>query len=126
MCRLVTSLVTVYLIDSDPVRRARLERSLARFATSVVSLSNTLDLPCPGSIQQPACIVVALDAPGLPILEFIGRTHSTCPVVVIGATVDLHRVVDVIRAGASNFLDRPGDDRRLRAAVREAIRDLTV
>jgi len=121
---LVTSIVTVYLIESDPARRARVERALSGFVHSVVSLPSTLDLPCPDSLVRPACAVVALKAPGLPILEFVERTCATCPVVVIGPTGDLSQVVDVMRAGASNFLDRPGDDLRLRAAVLDAVRDL--
>jgi FixJ family two-component response regulator len=42
-------------------------------------------------------------------------------VIVVGDVSDFAAAVDMLRAGAIDFLERPVSDRRLRSAVREAV-----
>jgi FixJ family two-component response regulator len=63
---------------------------------------------------------VDLELTDMRTLDFVTWAGRNLPVIVLGHADDVSVAVNMIRAGATDFLDRPVDDRRLRAAVRAA------
>ncbi|MDM0112280.1 hypothetical protein QTI66_08965 [Variovorax sp. J22R133] len=118
---MATMHVTVYVLEPDAVRRAGIARALCGHVSSVVLLDSFRDWLELREITLPACMLLALESPGLPIHELIACAAPACPVIVIGETDELDTVIKAMRAGATNFLDRPCDERRLRTAIRDAL-----
>ena len=114
--------VTVYVLEPDTVRQAEIADALRGHVTSVVLLGSAKDWLELREFTPPACMLLALDSPGLPVHELIACAARACPVIVIGETDELDAVIKAMRAGATNFLERPCNDRRLRSAVRDAVR----
>jgi FixJ family two-component response regulator len=70
------------------------------------------------------CILAPVDLPGMGLrglIKEIARRDLPLAVVVLGRDSDLATAVELVRAGASDFLEHPISDRRLRSAVRLAI-----
>ncbi len=113
---------TIYVIESDPSERQRLKSVL----TSTFRHVKTFDsgesfLGQDESIRQ-GCLITAAALPGRDVLEFIDRLKSEgirIPVIVLGDEMPL--AVNVIRAGAADFIERPFTERRLREAVRQVL-----
>ena len=114
--------VTVYVLEPDTVRRAEIADALRGHVKSVVLLDSARDWLELRDFTPPACMLLALDSPGLPMHELIACAAPACPVIVIGEADELDAVIRAMRAGATNFLERPCNERRLRSAVRDAIR----
>jgi FixJ family two-component response regulator len=66
----------------------------------------TADLPGPGEHA---------------LIDVIRDRGLSLAVIVVGDVSDFAAAVDMLRAGAIDFLERPVSDRRLRSAVREAV-----
>ncbi|MET0542999.1 MAG: hypothetical protein ABWZ88_14750 [Variovorax sp.] len=113
--------VTVYVLEPDAMRRAAISRALCGHVKSVVLLDGFKDWLDLQEITSPACLLLALESPGWPIHERIACAAPACPVIVIGETDELDTVIKAMRAGATNFLDRPCHDLRLRTAIRDAL-----
>lgn len=114
--------VTVYVLEPDAVRRAEIANALRGHVSSVVLLDSAKDWMALRELNRPACMLLALESPGSPIHELIAFAAPACPVIVIGDIDELDAVIKAMRAGATNFLDRPCHARRLRTAIREAVR----
>lgn len=70
------------------------------------------------------CVLVPADLPGMGVrglIEEIRRQQLDIAVVVIGRDRDLSTAVDLVRAGAVDFLEHPMNVRRLRSVVRRVI-----
>ncbi|RZL90599.1 MAG: response regulator [Variovorax sp.] len=115
---------TVYLIEADPGAQERVAAALAGFAKAVVTFDCTLAFLSERQVEEYACVIVELEPPDMGVLDFVATAGRILPVIVVGRTEDLEVAVDIMRAGAANFLDRPCDGRRLRAAVRAATKAL--
>lgn len=113
--------VTVYVLEPDTVRRMEIAHALRGHVSSVVLLGSAKDWLELREITPPACMLLALDSPGLPMHELIACAAPACPVIVLGETDELDAVIQAMRAGATNFLERPCSDHRLRCAVRDAV-----
>jgi len=58
---------------------------------------------------------------GLEILPLIRERHPSLPVIMITAYGKVDNVVDAIRSGAQNFVQKPWDNEKLLADIRSAI-----
>ena len=58
---------------------------------------------------------------GLEILPLIRERHPSLPVIMITAYGKVENVVDAIRSGAQNFVQKPWDNEKLLADIRSAI-----
>jgi FixJ family two-component response regulator len=69
------------------------------------------------------CILVPSSLSGMGvralIIEILDRDVAI-PIVVIGRNSDLATAVELVRAGATDFLEESFSDRQLRSAVRRA------
>lgn len=115
--------LTVYLVAADPAQRARLEAALAPLGSVVAFGSAPSFLAC-ADFTDYACTVVTLDPGGMDVLQFVHAAPPSLPLIVLGGDGDIGLAVDLIRAGAADYVDQPQDPRRLRAAVMHATRAL--
>ena len=120
----MSSKPTVFIVDDDPaIRRAltvRLE-SMDLRAEAYGSAEEFLDA-CDHS--QPGCILLDVRLPGISGLELLGRIVRDklhLPVIFISAHGDVPMVVQALKGGALNFLEKPCRDQQLWEAVQEAL-----
>jgi two-component system, LuxR family, response regulator FixJ len=112
---------SVYVVAPDRPDRERIVRALAGHVQAVITFDRGQDFfshTCDG--EHTCIVVVDLELPDMRTLDFVVAAGRNLPVIVLGHADDVSVAVDMIRAGATDFLDRPFDDRRLRAAVRGA------
>ncbi|SDR63845.1 two-component system, NtrC family, nitrogen regulation response regulator NtrX/two-component system, chemotaxis family, CheB/CheR fusion protein [Rhizobiales bacterium GAS113] len=115
---------TVYIIDPIPAERSQIIDALASEPVIVERYESAEQFLSQASAMTTGCVLVPVDLPGMGVRELIKeilRRDLALAVVVIGRDPDLTTAVELVRAGASDFLERPLSDRRLRSAVRQAI-----
>lgn len=114
----------VFVIDDDPsVRRAlgRLLRSAGWCVEVFASADEFLKHSLP---DVPACIILDVQMPGLNgmgLQRTLAKKNSSLPIVFISGHGDIPTTVRAMKAGASDFLPKPFNDRDLLKAVRQAI-----
>jgi FixJ family two-component response regulator len=114
--------ITVYVIDPDPVEQRRISGVLASDAETVLPFASAETFLESRPLRTPAVLVSALVLPGMGIVDLIaelGRAGIALPVIAIGADVDVSVAVEIMRAGAADFIERPFSARRLKNAVRK-------
>jgi FixJ family two-component response regulator len=112
---------SVYLVEPCPAERDRIVNALAGHVQTVITFDRGQDFFAHSCTGGHACVVVVdLELHDMPALDFVTSAGRNLPVIVLGHADDVSVAVNMIRAGATDFLDRPVDDRRLRAAVRAA------
>jgi two-component system response regulator FixJ len=70
------------------------------------------------------CIVTDVRMPGMSGIELVGKLKEvgvTDPVIVITGHGDIPLAVEAMKAGVSDFLEKPFDDQQLLSAVRKAL-----
>ena len=114
--------ITVYVIDPDPTEQQRISRVLASDAETVLPFGSAETLLGSRPLRTPAVLVSAVVLPDMGIVDLIaelGRAGIALPVIAIGADVDVPVAVEIMRAGAADFIERPFSARRLKNAVRK-------
>jgi FixJ family two-component response regulator len=114
-----------YVLDADPAVYLAL-RGIARprgvRVEPYASADEYFQLCDP---TQSGCIFVDLDVPGsggLGLLERLAREGVHLPVIVVSACGEVHAVVQGMRAGALNYLQKPCGEGQLAEALDEALR----
>jgi FixJ family two-component response regulator len=74
--------------------------------------------------DENGCVVAPDDLPGMgtrALIEAIRARRLPLRVVVLGSSADIATAVELVRAGASEYLEPPVSPRRLRSVVRDAL-----
>jgi len=74
--------------------------------------------------KTPACVVSDIRMPGMSGIELVRKLKSTgavCPVILITGHGDVALAVEAMKAGASDFIEKPFDDSALLGAIRVAL-----
>ncbi|GAC1365244.1 MAG: sigma-54 dependent transcriptional regulator [Acidobacteriaceae bacterium] len=114
----------VLIIDDEAAIRESLEALLTLEGFGVVLASDGtvgLDLL---SRNEYDLLLLDLALPGesgIDLLPRILEMHPSLPVIMITAFGTVGNVVDAIRAGAKNFIQKPGDNEKLLADIRTAV-----
>jgi DNA-binding NtrC family response regulator len=114
----------ILIIDDEAAIRESLETLLALEGYVVDSAENgEIGLE---RIGEQAFDLVLLDLAlpgrnGIEILGSIRERHATLPVIMITAYGTVGNVVDAIRGGAQNFVQKPWDNEKLLADIRAAV-----
>ena len=117
---------TVYIVDHDPQALESLiplVRNIGLKVEAYPSAEAFLDGFREDS-HSSQCIVAALRLPGLSglgLLRTLKSQQVRVPVIMISACGDIQMVVEAMRTGAINFLEKPIDGAALAAGIREAI-----
>ena len=114
----------VHVVDDDEAMRDSLLFLLdtagleARAYDSAQSFLGRLEA------MERGCIVTDIRMPGMSGLELVGRLKEigiADPVIVITGHGDVPLAVAAMKAGVSDFIEKPFDDRQLLDAVRSAL-----
>ena len=120
----MTNEPVVHVVDDDPAMRD----SLAILLDTAGLASRTYDsagaLLAEADGLAPGCIVTDVRMPGMTGLEMVRRlTESGVrhPVIVMTGHADVPLAVEALRAGVSDFIEKPFDDEALLASIRAAL-----
>jgi FixJ family two-component response regulator len=115
----------VYVIDDDASFRTAVERRLKFAGYEVETYSSAqqlLDrLP---NVEQPGCILLDVQMPGLTGLELQSRLvegGSILPIIFVTGYSDTPTTVRAIKAGAEDFLTKPTSSEQLIEAIERAM-----
>jgi len=114
----------VYVVAPLPDERGRIAEALSADQIDVRTFDSAEELTAQLGSRTCGCVVAPVDLPGVGVrslIEEIRHRQLCLTVVVLGREDDLRLAVDLVRAGAAEFVEHPFNVRRLRAAVRRAI-----
>jgi FixJ family two-component response regulator len=77
-------------------------------------------------VSQPGCLLLDLDLPGLrsiALLDRMAELPMPIPVLAMSADASLRLAVEVMKAGATDFIEKPVEPDLLLDHVRRAVRD---
>ena len=118
----------VYVIDDDESARHSLEFLLDVAGIRVRSFPSAdaflkASPPLPG-----ACVVTDVRMPGMSgveLVEELKRRGVEVPVIVITGHADVPLAIQAMKAGVSDFIEKPFDDQAILSAIRRAIAEQT-
>ncbi len=115
---------TVFLIDDDEAVRTSLTRFLTASGLHVRSYSSAREFLGEPDRDGPGCLVLDLRMPevdGLELQEALGHDRSVQPIIFLTGNGSVTESVSAMKAGASDFLEKPADPSELLSAIRSAI-----
>lgn len=115
----------VHIVDDDDSFRAAIERRLKVAGYEVATYPSAQQLlESPPDENEPGCILLDVQIPGLSGPELQGRLielGSALPIVFLTAHADTFTTVRTIKAGAEDFLTKPVESEQLLAAIERAL-----
>ena len=115
---------TVFVVASDPLRRAALEPVIRRAGCSPESFASVDLFLARPRVQVPACLLLDVGRPDGDTLDQLRRItadRKEIPIIVMSAMGDVPMTVQAMRAGAFEFLMKPLAEERLLEAVTNGI-----
>lgn len=117
--------IHIALIDDDSAVLDSLQLYFARHdvKTSCFASAEALLAALDGGLQ-PDCIVSDVRMPGMSGLDLIQRLNdrrSLAPLILITGLGDIEMAVSAIKSGAFDFIEKPFDEGRLLASIRNAV-----
>ena len=115
---------TLFIVDPSSHARTRIAAALANDALVIEIRESIGQFFEQVSDTASGCVVAPIDLPGpglRAMIDEITRRRLALAVVVLGRDSELGCAVELVRAGAFDFLEHPFSDRRLRSVVRRAI-----
>lgn len=118
---------SILVVDDEPTQRRLLSGLIERdgywveaAADGAQALARIEDADAPAI----DCVILDLIMPelsGLEVLQRLRPGHPELPVIVLTAQSSVNRVVEVMRAGANDFIVKPASAERLRTAIASAL-----
>jgi len=120
--------VYVFVVDSDPAMRAALERTLKDAGIHASVFSGAQD--CLAALSEQPCDVILTDLRldgrnDLSLAREVRRRFPWLHIIIVTAYGDVPLAVAAMKAGATDFLEKPVDREELLSAIREAGKDGT-
>jgi DNA-binding NtrC family response regulator len=115
---------TLFIVNPSSRERTRISAALADDAVAIEVCESIAQFFEQVGETASGCVVAPIDLPGLGLramIDEISRRHLALAVVVLGRDSELDSAVELVRAGAFDFLEHPFSDHRLRSVVRRAI-----
>jgi FixJ family two-component response regulator len=115
---------TVFIVNPAPDECSRILHALAGETIEVEIYQSAAQFLEQVGATASGCVVAPIDLPCIGVralIDEIKRRLLPLVVVVIGRDSELGSAVELVRAGAFDFLEHPFSDHRLRAVVRRAI-----
>lgn len=115
----------VHVIDDDEAVRDSLTFLLQAAGFSPVCYASAQDFLAALDGSTAGCVLTDVRMPNMSGLELIAHLragpHAVLPVVVMTGHGDIAMAVDAMKAGASDFLEKPFEDEALIAAIGNAL-----
>jgi FixJ family two-component response regulator len=115
--------IHVFFVDDESALRMTVQRTLASAGMQVDVFARAED--CLAALPERRCDVVVTDfrmegMDGLALLREIRRRFPWLRVIIVTAYGDIPSAVAAMRAGATNFLEKPLDREELLSAIKNA------
>lgn len=120
------SKIKTALADDDEAVLNSLRIYLERQGLAVATYSTAQELL--DAIEAGAefdCVVTDVRMPGMSGIELQGTLAArdcSCPLILITGHGDVDMAVAALKAGAADFIEKPADEKRLLASIKEAVR----
>ena len=118
----------VYVVDDDPAILASMRQSFQSVGMQARTYHSAeefiLDYSSKCAAQPAACLILDLQMPGMKgmkLIEWLRAHHLHLPVIVLSGHGNIPAVVDSMKLGAVEFLEKPVDHRLLVQRVREVL-----
>jgi two-component system, LuxR family, response regulator FixJ len=114
---------TIHVVDDDAVVRRTLELLLESIGFSTVAYATSEAFLLAAPHLSEGCVLLDVKMPGIGGLEMQARlAHEgfILPIVVITGQGDVQTAVRAMKAGASDFLEKPYEDKVLLGAIEAA------
>ena len=115
---------TVYVISLDLPARRRIVDALAGEPVVVKSYDDAVQFLNEVETAASGCVLAPVDLAGMglpALIKEIQLRQLPLAVVVIGRDAEFALAIELVRAGAFDFLEHPFSDPRLRSVIRKAI-----
>jgi FixJ family two-component response regulator len=115
----------IHVVDDDESFRSAIARRLKHAGYEVATYPSAQQLlDCPLDENEPGCILLDVQIPGLSgpeLQERLNELGSTLPVVFLTGHVDTPTTVRTMKAGAEDFLTKPVESEQLLGAIERAL-----
>ena len=118
----------VYVIDDDESARSSLEFLLDVAGIRVRSFPSGDAFLESSPPLSGACVITDIRMPGVGGLELtqcVKQKNPSVPVIVITGHADVPLAIEAMKAGASDFIEKPFDDDTILPAIRRAVAQRT-
>jgi two-component system response regulator FixJ len=116
----------IVVVEDDHRVRASLSALLRAAGHCETALGSAEELLARGMPNGAVCLVADIRLPGLDgvaLVEELRRRGDRTPVVMVTGHGDVPLAVRAVRAGASDFVEKPYDDEQLLASIGQAVAD---
>jgi two-component system, LuxR family, response regulator FixJ len=116
----------IVVVEDDHRVRASLSALLRAAGHYETALGSAEELLAHGMPNGAVCLVADIRLPGLDgvaLVEELRRRGDRTPVVMVTGHGDIPLAVRAVRAGASDFVEKPYDDEQLLASIGLAVAD---
>ncbi len=117
---------TVFVVDDDDAARDSLVMLLKSDGLSTRGFASAHDFLAQFDTALRGCVVTDLRMPSMDGIELIRELKAVgclLPVIVITGHADVSRAVDAMKAGATDFIEKPYEAEQLLRAVRGCIEE---
>jgi FixJ family two-component response regulator len=115
---------TVYVVDDDPSFCRAMERLLLGLGYQVEAYAAPAEFVARWRPEDPGCVILDLRMPELPGLEVqrvVSASGLPMPVIFVSGAADVESCILAMRAGATDILLKPFEERELVAAIGRAL-----
>ena len=116
----------IVVVEDDDRVRASLSALLRAAGHREAAFGSAEELLAHGMPNGAVCLVADIRLPGLDgvaLVEELRRRGDRTPVVMVTGHGDIPLAVRAVRAGASDFVEKPYDDEQLLASIGQAVAD---
>lgn len=117
---------TVFIVDDDHGVRESVRILMRSIGVESEAFSSADEFLRSYDPDKPGCLVLDVRMPGMSGLELqerLASLGSTLPIIFVSAHGDIPMAVEAIKAGASDFVQKPFRDQKLIDRVQEAFAD---
>jgi two-component system response regulator FixJ len=114
----------VHIIDDDAAVRDSLAFLLGTAAIASRQHDSALEFLSVFKAEEAGCIITDMRMPGMDGLELLRKlqeTENSVPVIVVTGHGDVSLAVEAMKAGATDFLEKPFDQDAVLSSVRAAL-----
>ncbi|MCD1623484.1 response regulator FixJ [Citromicrobium bathyomarinum] len=114
----------VYVIDDDESARRSLEFLLDVAGVRVRSFASGDEFLDSSPPLKSACIITDVRMPGMggvDLTRHVKQTDPSVPVIVITGHADVPMAIEAMKAGASDFIEKPFEDDTIISAIHRAL-----
>jgi FixJ family two-component response regulator len=114
----------VFVVDDDPTARESIATLLGEAGFHVTLFADGGSVITEARARTPACIILDLHMPGgsgLDILNRLDARHYAAPILVVSGRSDIPCVVEAIKRGAFDYIEKHRITEDLLPRIREAV-----